>query len=581
MSGALAEPARLSLGSRLQRFDPWLVALLALALFLPGIGSRDLWNPDEPRYAEVAREMAEGPSPMLLAARAAGHAGPALGAGMGPYLLVPHLDGRLYSEKPPLQFWAILLFSLATGGVDEVATRLPAVASVTGTLLLIFAMAQRLFSRRAAWLAVAAFGTCAGILWQGRIGQIDMLLIFLVTASMAFWVRGWQEGRRGFYWLYFLVAGVATVAKGPVGLLPTLLAIAAFSLWTRQPRLLAKMRIGRGLLLWTLPILAWLGPATLVAGLGYPQTMIFRQSVQRFAEPWHHFQPWYYYLTTAPADFFPWILLLPAALVAGWRGLEGREREAFRWALCWVVVTVFFFSLSPGKRSVYVLTMFPALALLLGAGLDRLAAQWPRGRHGLLWPLVALALAGGAAAALLPRAAERRAADLAPLGPGLVGELIGLAIVLALAAAVSAWLVWRDRPLAAAGILTAGMGLATVVAMVTVLPRFDVVKSARPLARELLARSRPDEPYALYPRLDATFLFYTRRFAVFPTSEAELHEFARRPGRVWLLIERPALARLAAPLPLTEVAGEPDRAGYVLMTTPPPAAPLSNPGGSP
>jgi 4-amino-4-deoxy-L-arabinose transferase-like glycosyltransferase len=78
------------------RGERLLLVLLGLAIFLPGIGSRDLWNPDEPRYAEVAREM-----------RARGD------------WFVPHLNGRIYSEKPPLHFWAIAAASTLTGGVTR------------------------------------------------------------------------------------------------------------------------------------------------------------------------------------------------------------------------------------------------------------------------------------------------------------------------------------------------------------------------------------------------------------------------------------------------------------------------------
>lgn len=86
----------------LPRRDELLLAALALAVFLPGIAARDLWNPDEPRYAEVAREMLE----------------------RGDWL-VPHLNGQVYSEKPPLQLWAIAAFGLLRGEVDVVAARLP------------------------------------------------------------------------------------------------------------------------------------------------------------------------------------------------------------------------------------------------------------------------------------------------------------------------------------------------------------------------------------------------------------------------------------------------------------------------
>ena len=105
-------------------------------------------------------------------------------------------------------------------------------------------------------------------------------------------------------------------------------------------------------------------------------------------------------------------------------------------------------------------------------------------------------------------------------------------------------------------------------------PRFDAVKSARGLSRELVTRMGPGEPYAIYPRLDSTFLFYSGRFAEEISGERELSAYARRPGRVWLVIQRDDLAeaqeKLGRPLPMTEVARDADPLeGYVLMTNRP------------
>ncbi|HZI64205.1 MAG TPA: glycosyltransferase family 39 protein, partial [Thermoanaerobaculia bacterium] len=333
-----------------RRRDDLLLALAGLLLFLPGIGRRDLWNPDEPRYAEVAREM-----------RLSGE------------YLVPHLNGQVYAHKPPLQFWAIAAAALVRGKLDEVATRLPAVASAVAAMLLVSRLGERLFNRRAAWIAVAAFATCAKILWQGRIGQIDMLLTALVAAAVWFWVRSWTEERPNLALLFFLFAGLATLAKGPVGLLPPLLGILALLAVERDRQGFRRLRLGRGLLLWAAVVLAWLVPAGLHAGRDYLDQIVLRQNVTRFADPWHHFRPWHYYLSVLPGDFFPWSLLLPGALVAGWKGLAGRERRHFVLTLCWAAATLVFFSLSPAKRTVYILTMYPALALAVGAGLDRIA----------------------------------------------------------------------------------------------------------------------------------------------------------------------------------------------------------------
>jgi 4-amino-4-deoxy-L-arabinose transferase-like glycosyltransferase len=541
--------------------DLLVLAVLAAALFLPALGARDVWNPDEARYAEVAREM-----------RLSGE------------WLVPHLNGDVYSQKPPLLFWLIALSALVTGGLGGGAARLPSAAAAIATVLLTYRMGRRFFGRRAGWLAAAAFATCSKVLWQGRFGQIDMLLAALVAAAVWFWVRGYTEQRPRLYPLFFLFAGLATLAKGPVGLLPPLLSIVVYLLVVRERGEIGRLRIGLGLLVWAAVVLAWLVPAGLAGGEEYLRNIVFRQNVTRYAEPWHHFQPPWYYLTVVPVDFFPWSVLLPSALVIGWRRLRRPEagapeetaalaRRGYLFALCWMLVTVAFFSLSPAKRTVYVLTMYPAMALLVGAALDRLGARWSelsrRERRGLVWPLAGLAGLALLLPVAVPFAAARNAEDVAPMGPGLVPAVAVAAALLAAGAVAAWWLARGGRVSHAAGALAGGMAGLALVAFLFAVPRFDAVKSARALSRTFVERADPGEPYAIYPRLDAPVIFYTERFSVPLESEAGLRRFVGRPGRKWLFIERDDLARLEEPLPLVEVARDQDpRDGYVLMTDP-------------
>jgi 4-amino-4-deoxy-L-arabinose transferase-like glycosyltransferase len=527
------------------------LVLLALVLFLPGIARRDLWNPDEPRYAEVAREMRE----------------------RGDFL-VPHLNGRLYSEKPPLHFWSIAAFSRLTGEVGPVAARLPSVAAAAVAFFALFGLARRLYDHEVAWTSVLVFATGAKILWQGRVGQIDMTLVALVTVAMACFVRGFLEGRNGWFRLFFVVTGLATLAKGPVGLLPPLLSIVAFCLLSRRRDLLARMRIGSGLLVWAAIVLAWLVPAALAAGGDYWETLVFKQNVTRYADPWHHQQPWYYYLTVVPADFFPWSFFLPGAIWIGRRRSTVEERRGHLLALCWMVVTLVFFSFSPAKRTVYILTMYPAMALLVGASMAEIRKSWPRLRAWLVAPAALLALlataapvAGFLAVRYYPERLAKPLAEIAPLGPGLLPILLvlGLALSAASLAALLAALAGTSRRTVHG--LALGMGAFAVGASLFVLPRFDAVKSARELAAELVTRAGPQEPYAIWPRLDATFLFHTHRTAVELASEDDLYAFAARPGTVWLLIQRDDLEKLPRPLPLIAVAQDRDaREGYLLMT---------------
>jgi 4-amino-4-deoxy-L-arabinose transferase-like glycosyltransferase len=580
------------------RRDLALLALAGALVYLPALGARDVWNPDEARYAEVAREMRERGS-----------------------WLIPYLNGEVYGQKPPLFFWVIAAAGVPFGGVTETAVRLPSAIAAIAALLLTFSIARRLFGRRAAWLAAAALGTCWTVLWHARFGQIDMLLTALVALAMWCWLRGWSEGRPGFYWWFFAVTGIATVTKGPAGMLPPLLAVVAFLALTRRWGDLRRLRVGRGLLLWAAVVLLWLVPAGIAGGEAYWQGLVFEQNLTRFADPWHHHKPFYYYPTTVPADFFPWSLLLPGALAAGWRGLVRpwgvaapgtkapapgmdaaaacgrRAADGFLFALSWVVVTVLFFSLSPAKRSVYTLTMYPGLALIVGAGLDRIAAAWrERGAAGsgdraaadrragrgdgrgsrspglrrawLVVPCALVALLGlGGAAALAIEGRGRP--ELALLGEGFLWVSAAALAAVGLAAAAAAWLAARRRPVAMAAALTAGMAALAFVLAVRLLPAFDVYKSARPMSETLLELSAPGEPYAILPHLDEGFVFYTGRPAVPVHDEAELHAFLARPGRVWFLIERDDFVRIAidpAGLGLVEVARDPDPDnGYLLF----------------
>lgn len=523
------------------RKDLALLALLGALLFLPGLGSRDLWNPDEARYAEVAREMRQE----------------------GSYA-IPRLNGAVYTQKPPLLFWLIIASSFLTGGVGEVSARIPSALAAIGALILVFRLGERLFNRRAGWIAALAFATCFKILWQGRFGQIDMLLTFLVTLGVWFWVRGYTENRPGLYPLFFVATGLATLAKGPAGFLPPLLAIVTFLAIGKDWTELRRMRIGLGFLVWAAVVLAWLIPAGLAGGREYLDQIVFKQNVTRYADPWHHFQPWYYYLTVIPAEFFPWSFLLPTAFA-----VKSEDRKRWLFPACWMAVTVLFFSISPAKRSVYILTMYPAMALLVGAALDRIASEWPQRRRWAVWPLGLVSALALLITIALPIAGRGREEAVALGGDRFVWQ-VTLAFLPLLAGALYAW--WQSRGgrlLRAAAGLAAGMGAVAILAALFLIPKFDVVKSARGMSKELLAHLRPGESYGIYPRLDSTFLFYTGRFAVELDSEQKLLEYASRPGRVWVLAQRDDLARLDEPLPLKPVAADADvLEGYVLLGKP-------------
>ena len=551
-----------------------ILAAAALAVLLPGIGSRDLWNPDEPRYAEVAREMLEPPLELE-------------------HFLVPRLNGETYTHKPPLHFWTIALFGALRGGVDEVATRLPSLFAGIGAVLVVFALGARLFDRATAWLAAPIFLTSALVMWNGRVGQIDMTLTFLELLAILCWARtrfgssggAARSGGARAYLPFFACTGFATLAKGPVGLVVPLLAVILFLVFERDRAGIAELRLGRGLLLWAAIVLAWFGPAVWMAGRSYFDALVLDQTLSRYAGATYHPKPWHYYFQTLPGTFAPWTLLAPVAIYAAFRHSRtepwSRQSQAVRFLLIWIASTFVFFSLSGGKRTVYLLALSAPLAMLTARGVLVIRDRWPRYRAAFLASAAALLLLFAVLVAAVPAAAD----DL-PEGTISAGTITELQLVAALpliAVAAGLWFAARRRPDLLIACLATGLGLAMSVTAVRLLPSGDAFKSARALSRDLVQWAEPDEPYAIYPVPDAAFLFYTQRFAVDLHGGTQVHDqgdeealrrfVARDDRNVWLLIERDNLDALDPPLGLVEVSRDHDpRQGHILLTTPEAAA---------
>ena len=513
------------------RRDVVLLTLLAALLFLPGLGRRDLWNPDEPRYGQVAREM-----------RATGE------------YVVPHYNGRLYTQKPPLMFWAMALSGAVLGDLDETAVRLPSALAAIGSVLLVYWMGLRLFDRRTAWLAAIVLATCSKILWQARVGQIDMLLTFLVLCGVSCWTKGRLEGRPAFSYLFFVFAGLATLAKGPVGLLPPLLSILLFLLLTLDGPGFRDLRIARGLLLWWGIVVLWLAPAVLLGGDTYSQEILLRQNVTRYVKPWGHYQPPWYFLQVLPVDFLPWSLFLPAAIAAG-RTLDVKRRRHLLFLGCWVVVTVLFFSVSPGKRTVYILTCYPALALLTGAGLAALSRvkrserswvrwlAWPAGVFALLLWIVTLAAPSASRWVEVPSFATQL----------LVPVAIGIG-VLALAATVAFAFALRQRVVPMVAALALGLAVTTLPLFLWLAPRLDSELSLRSLAETIDREMPAGHTLASFHEMEGGLLFYGAGPAREIANEKDFAALRASGKRFWLIVDPDDRGGLPWPLDLPEVA---------------------------
>ena len=387
----------------------------AALLLLPGLGSLDLWAPDEPRYAQVAEELRAGE------------------AGWRGALLL-HLGGDVYDQKPPLYFWLAALAGWPEGRVGERAARLPSALAGLGCVALTARLGARLLGPASGTLGAALLLTTGEFARLARRAQLDVLLTFFVLATFAAFVR--IEERPGLPRprdLVFLhgALGLAALVKGPVGLLIPVLAMVGFALWEGRAARLARLARPALLALSLGPALAWLAACAWLAPAGYLAGAVGENLFGRFFLGSSHARPAWYYLEQLPAGFLPWTLLWPVAACFGARralapGAEPGRARAWRLLVAWAGTGLLFFSASAGKRGLYLLPLYPAGALLCAdAAIGLLAGRrreppWARA----VFAVLLLAVLGAAAA--LPALARRFGLEAPPaLAPGLAA--LGLA----------------------------------------------------------------------------------------------------------------------------------------------------------
>jgi 4-amino-4-deoxy-L-arabinose transferase-like glycosyltransferase len=519
-SGAQAD-GRTANGRRV----PLLLLVLAAATLFVNFWGWDLWAPDEPRYAQVARETLED----------------------GRWL-VPHLGGTVYSEKPPLYFW-LLAGSYTLFGQTPFAVRLLPVLSACGTILVTYALGRKLFNARAGLLAGTVLATSVLVVRLARHGNIDSTLTLATTGAMALVATAYLDGRRALYWPAYALMGLGVLLKGPVGALIPLLSFVVFLLVVRDAPGLRRAHVLGGLGVVVVIVAAWLVPAAISGGSEYARSILFKQNVGRALVSFSHEQAPYYYLTSLPADFFPWVFFLPQAVVFAVR----RRTPQRLFALVWLATVFVFFSAMSGKRGLYLLPLFPAAALLVGELFD----AWLRGEIGrraldaAALALGAVLVLGGIAAGLLGRVIavpdylRQPAVGLGwtmavPLGLG------GLGLIVAVAA---------GRRRAVFPVTALVVVAVSVIAALLVFPALNENKTARFICDDLLRDRRDDAPVILYRHesRSGAYDFYTRlpiEEIRGPEPEAARRLAERLAGleKAYVIVDRKDYDRLAAEL---------------------------------
>ena len=338
------------------------IALLALSFL--GV-HRGLWTPDEPREAEISREMLLSPG------------------------VVPTLNDRPFVEKPPLYYWTVAgAFALA-GGPSAASAR--AVSGLAGflTLVLVWAWGRRAHSPAVGLLAAVMLATSVQFLVSTHWVLLDpMLMLFTTAAAWAAWeLLDGQEGWMPAVVLY-LAAILALWTKGLIGPLLLGAGLGCFSLVERHRRVGRRLHLLPGAISLAVALAVLVGFIDLSGGHAAVWQWAWVNHVQRFVHPTTtgHRKPLPYYLWTLPVAVLPWIVPLVDALrPSRWKG-AARGLGLKRYAASLVVGMLLVLSASSTKRETYLLPLLPPLFLLLAVvSFERWEESRQRARWGSAW----------------------------------------------------------------------------------------------------------------------------------------------------------------------------------------------------
>jgi len=484
------------------------------ALFL-----RDVWGPDEARYAQIAREMVQS----------------------GQWIL-PHLNYEVYADKPPLLFWLIALSATLLGGFSTFAVVLPSALAGTGTVVLVYYLARDMFgNRRTAFLAGIILATTGEFLHLSRFGRIDMVLCFFETLSaFCFW-RWYREEKRVFLLPFYIGMAFAVLAKGPVGLLPLPVAI-LFLVTSGQYSRVRRIGLLPGLIGIAALVACWLAPAAVLGGQTYWKEILGLQIFGRIHGSWSHRKPFYFYLQNFGADSLPWFVLLPGAVTKYFRDASERSTAQTRFVVTWFLTIFIFFTVMSGKRNVYILPLYPAYALFAAKYLCDLISARERRRVELKAYLALLFIAALGAAVALPivhspfRLPENNV--LFVIAASFSGVLGIFGLISLRARTFRPALIGVSCLLA--GILSADL---------FVVSSANGYTSARPLGEKIRQTRKGTEQVGVYGSYRAEYSFFTGLQIEKLDGREQLRTFLDQPAGAFCIVEKRRLSELDGSLP--------------------------------
>jgi 4-amino-4-deoxy-L-arabinose transferase-like glycosyltransferase len=330
-----------------------LLLLVSFVLCLANLGGPSLWDIDEGKNAEAAREMLESDSWVL-----------------------PTFNFEPRYEKPVLLYW-LQAAAYQVFGINEFAARLPSALSGILVVLLAYELGRSLFDPVTGLLGGLILASSTATCLAARFANPDALLCACTLATLLIFWRGHRGDSRNWFIAAGVTTGIGMLAKGPVALALPGAVIVLFLLWSGRLKSLWDWRILLGLVAFLVTALPWYIWIAIDSRGKFLTSFFLKENVGRYLHSMEsHGGPFFYYLAVLLAGLTPWSVFLGVAawFGSGKRGQEAPsvgDRDAYRFLWCWIGLYLVFFSLAGTKLPNYILPAYAPAALLLARFLER------------------------------------------------------------------------------------------------------------------------------------------------------------------------------------------------------------------
>lgn len=506
------------------------LVLIVVPLFSFGLTNHGLWSADEPRVAEIGREMA-----------------------LTGNWAVPMLNQRPFLEEPPLYYATLALTFKALGVSDRVA-RIPSAIFAFATVLVLFFTVNFLFGPQIALFSGIILATTGEYFRVAHTVIVDSALTFFIACAMSLFIVGYlsDSNRKKLlcYILLYISCTFAFYTKGFIGIVIPGLGILSFLVADKNIKEIIKMRLWLGILIFLVLTLPWFITLWQQGGKEHLDVFLLHNHLQRFlpgkfsgtisGEASGHHHPFYYYLIEFPVGFLPWSLLLVPVFIHAFSRSDKSETPPEKGRLlakCWFFAGIVFLSAASTKRTLYLMPIFAPMALLTSLYVEStLYRLTDKIEKTFLWAFTAIFAVIGISA--VPVYSSIQGIYPWIRGTNLFPSTVLLSLLIVPSSVSAMWFLWSKNfgKYWVTTIIPIVVGM--VFTAVAVAPVVDIHKSFVPFCHELMAIVPSSEPlyaYSADETLRGAVPFYTGRYLTEICGPGNLEKTIETKGQVFII----------------------------------------------